>query len=137
MTEQRKIIVDEDWKAQVEAEREAIRQQEAEKQSEQQQSGTAAGNAVPDEQFPLLVSMLGTQAMMSLGQIQNPITNKAETDLNQAKQFIDLLGVLETKTKGNLTAEESKMLSNLLHELRMMYVHVSQKNRQPQDQANS
>jgi hypothetical protein len=72
--------------------------------------------------FEVIVSTYATQAAVSLGQIPNPITKKTEVDLPQAKFAIDLLQVLEEKTKGNRTAEEDKFLSDCLYQLRMVYI---------------
>jgi len=65
---------------------------------------------------------LGTQAFMHLGEIPNPMTQKREKDIAAAKQMIDLLGMLQTKTKGNLTGEEERLLQQLLFDLRLRYV---------------
>lgn len=59
---------------------------------------------------------------MCLGQMANPVTGKAEPRLPEAKHFIDMLAVLEEKTAGNRSAEESALLDGFLHELRMAYV---------------
>ena len=75
--------------------------------------------------FDVIVSTYATQAAVSLGQIQNPITKKTEIDLSQAKFAIDLLQILDEKTKGNRTAEEDKFLSDCLYQLRMVYISKS------------
>ena len=72
--------------------------------------------------FSLFISSLGMQALMHLGELANPLTNKKEQDLKQAKQTIDILEILEQKTKGNLDKGEEQMLKNLLYEVRMKYV---------------
>jgi len=78
---------------------------------------------VPD--FSFFITTLSLQASIALGHIPNPATNKTDEDLNQAKFLIDTLGMLEDKTKGNLNAEESKLLENLLYELRSAYLAKS------------
>lgn len=117
-----KIIVDEDWKAQVQAEKERhARQRQA------TQAATSPGGAdapLPPPSLALLATTLGMQAMVALGLVPDPASGKAETHLEQARHFIDLLDVLQQKTEGNRTAEESRMLEDLLHELRMGYVAV-------------
>jgi Domain of unknown function (DUF1844) len=65
---------------------------------------------------------LGTQAFMHLGDIPNPLTQQRDKDLPAAKQMIDLLGILQTKTQGNLTADEERLLQQLLLDLRLRYV---------------
>ena len=79
----------------------------------------------PPAEFSNLVGMLSAQAMVSLGMIPNPIAGKSEVQLETAKHLIDLLGVLEEKTKGNLSASESGSLETTLHQLRMAYLEQS------------
>ena len=125
-TDQPKIIIDEDWKSQVEREREAAQQeavqQETAKQEAEKPSAAEADFEMPEASFPLMVTMLATQAMLALGQMPNPITEKIEVSKPQAKHFIDLLAMLEDKTQGNLSGEETAMISNILHQLRMAFV---------------
>ena len=120
---ERRIIIDEDWKAKEEAEREALRRQQAEKTQpgNQKQPG---GVRFPEASFEYLMNMLGTQALLSLGVIPNPLTGRHEVNLAQAKLFIDLLGILEVKTQGNRTPEETEMLQGMLDELRLAFVNI-------------
>jgi hypothetical protein len=113
-----KIIIDEDWKSQAQAEKERL-QAELERK---QQSGGESEAPVPPATFPLHITTLATQALMFLGQMPNPLTGKVELHLEQAKHFIDTLQMLQEKTKGNLTVDESQMLEQILHELRLAYV---------------
>jgi hypothetical protein len=77
----------------------------------------------PEEiNFASFVISLGTQAFMHLGDIPNPVTQQREKDLGAVKQMIDLLGMLQSKTRGNLTADEERLLQQLLFDLRMRYV---------------
>jgi hypothetical protein len=119
MSDKSRIIVDEDWKAQVEREKEAARKQATEPQAPEPGMGE-----MPPASLSLLISMFATEALMSLGQIPHPVSGKHEADLVQAKHLIDLLQVLEDKTKGNRDEEESAMLDGLLHELRLAFVAV-------------
>jgi hypothetical protein len=136
-SQEKKIIIDDDWKSQVQAEKEAAEAARKAKQAERpQQSGAAqdlGDHPLPPADFPTIVSMLATQVMLSLGALPNPISGKAEVHLNQARHFIDLIEVLQEKTKGNCTPQESQMMKNLLHELRMSFVAVQ--NRPPQQAA--
>lgn len=121
----KKIIIDEDWKTRVQAEKEALEKKarnEEEEDAPQQSTDEVQPGPLPPASFPVLLSMLASQAMISLGQVPSPITGKAEVRPDEAKHFIDLIGMLEEKTKGNLGAEESAMLTNLLNELRMAFV---------------
>jgi hypothetical protein len=80
---------------------------------------------LPPANLSTLVSMLGTQAMVALGVLPDPSTGEADLQPALAKHFIDLLGMLEVKTKEHLTIDEQRMLNSTLHELRMAFVHVS------------
>ncbi|MBF0478742.1 MAG: DUF1844 domain-containing protein [Candidatus Omnitrophica bacterium] len=73
------------------------------------------------------VLSLGYQAMVFLGEIPNPSTNKEEKNLDQAKLLIDTLVMLKEKTRGNLTEEEANLLENSLAELQMKYVEAGAK----------
>jgi hypothetical protein len=77
---------------------------------------------MPPATLTLLLTSLGTQALIALGQIPNPLTNKAEVDHDQARHCIDLIGMLDGKTAGNRTPAESQLLEELLYELRMLFV---------------
>ena len=77
--------------------------------------------------FARLVFMLHAAAMQYLGKIKNPVTDKVERDLPSAQGMIDTLEMLESRTKGNLTQEEARMLTQILQELRLNYVDESQK----------
>ncbi len=72
--------------------------------------------------FMQLVMMFQEMAMQQLGKVMNPMTQKIERDLGQAKNFIDLLSMLEEKTEGNLREGEQKLLQQALFDLRMNYV---------------
>jgi hypothetical protein len=80
--------------------------------------------AAPPEavDFASFLVSLGTQAFMHLGDIPNPMNQRREKDLPAAKHLIDLLGLLQAKTKGNLTNEEERLLQQLLFDLRLRYV---------------
>ena len=116
---EKKIITDEDWKAQVQEEKGQTAVSKTEERKERL--------PFPPASMPFLFSTLATQAFIAMGLVPNPISHKMETDLEQGKHFIDMLGVLEEKTKGNLTTEEKKQLDSLLFDLRLQYVEVSTK----------
>jgi hypothetical protein len=75
--------------------------------------------------FYTLVASLEYSALMGLGKLINPLTGKAERDLPSAANAIDLLEMLEARTRGNLSPEESRRLSETLHLLRLNYVEES------------
>ena len=74
--------------------------------------------------FEMLVSYLSTTAMFQLGLLPGPGGERISPDLANARRTIDLLGVLERKTCGNLTAEEAQLLDDVLADLRMGYVEM-------------
>ncbi len=118
--EQPKIIIDSDWKEQVAAEKEALRQQA----QETQENKNTPEAAWPPASFATLVSTLATQAVAALGQMVDPEQEEVVVNLDFAKHMIDTLALLEEKTKGNLTPEESTMLADVLHQLRMLFVAI-------------
>ena len=81
--------------------------------------------SVPD--FSGFLLSLGTSALVHLGESVVPGQLNKGTNLPQAKEIIDLLSILESKTKGNLTREEGNLLSNLLYTLRMKFVELKNK----------
>jgi hypothetical protein len=90
---------------------------------------TAAPPPQPQQQeaalplnFSTFILGLSTQALVHLGEIPNPIDNQLGTDLPAAKQMIDILGILQEKTKGNLDNSESGLLDTILYDLRLKYV---------------
>jgi len=74
----------------------------------------------PPPTFEFLVHTLFTQSLMALGRIPNPITKQSHVNMATARHFVDTLGMLERKTAGNLTADEQRLLEEVLHQLRMM-----------------
>jgi hypothetical protein len=77
---------------------------------------------LPPASFPVLVQLLASQAMLAMGKMQVPGQPELKVDLDAAKHFVDLLGVLEEKTKGNVTPDEAAMIGAVSHELRLIYV---------------
>ena len=123
-SEKPKIIVDEDWKSQVERERQEA---DADPQEQQQTANQQAGpGELPPASFEVLLSTIGTQAMAAMGHLPDPETGQPRVYLEFAKLQVDLLGVLAEKTKGNLTDDEQKMMDDSLHQLRMLFVATSQ-----------
>ncbi len=122
----KKIIVDEDWKSQVQAEKEVADQPPGPEPTENTADPMSQDVPLPPASLEILIGSLATQAMVSLGIIPNPMTNKPQRLLNQAKHLVDMLEVLLEKTEGNRTAEESALLDDTVHQLRMAYVQISQ-----------
>ena len=125
--DQPKIIVDDDWKSQAQAEKAKLAEEVEAKQAEKK--------ALPEEVgITDLVRLLATQALMYLGAFPDPQTGKAVVALDIAKLNIDLLGVLEEKTRGNLSDDEKKMIEGTLHELRLQYVEIARAVQQAADE---
>lgn len=95
---------------------EAFNEQEARKKSDTQQTH------LPKINFQTFVLSLNSSALVQLGFIEDPVSGKKDRNLPLAKQTIDILGMLEEKTRGNLDRDEEMMLKSILYELRMMYV---------------
>ena len=77
------------------------------------------------QRFIEFVVMHAQNAALFLGQIPNPKTGEGEVNLELARMFIDQLAMIQEKTRGNLTSEETKVLSNALSNLQMAYVEVA------------
>ncbi len=123
--EEKKIIVDEDWKQEAQREKEVLAAKEKAEEEDKQKDEPEARGPLPEGNLAALISMLATQALFSLGLLQMKGQEEKKPDLELAKYNIDMLEVLEEKTKGNLTEEEEKVLSTTLSELRMGYVRVA------------
>lgn len=77
---------------------------------------------IPELTFEQFLLSLATAALVHLGEVAHPETNEKKVDLIQAKQNIDILGMLHEKTKGNLSDGERQLLEGMLGQLRMQYV---------------
>lgn len=75
-----------------------------------------------EQLFSQLLYIFYSSAMVALGKLKNPATDKIERNLEQAKQSIDMLEMLRDKTKGNLSDQEHRMLDQFLTDLRLNYV---------------
>jgi len=100
------------------------REKEA-KRKEERKEGQKEGIPFPEITFSNFVFSLTTQALIQLGEIQDPESKEPIKSLPLAKQTIDLIGMLQEKTKGNLTKEEEALINNALYDLRMKYVKAS------------
>jgi len=113
-----KIIVDDDWKSQVEKEK----QVDATSIDAGNAGDDVASATPPDASFETLVTMLFSQGMAALGQFPGGDNQPAQINKPFAKYFIDTIELLGEKTKGNVSDDESKMLGEVLHVLRMTFV---------------
>lgn len=114
----KKIIIDEDWKSEAQQEKEML-EEKLEQEKLQQ------GKSMPQASFEVLVNSLAMPAMLNLGLIHVP-QQKPQINLTEAQFYIDLLTVVENKTKGNLETAEHNLLKTILYELRMAFVNLSQ-----------
>jgi len=74
--------------------------------------------------FVSFVMSIASNAASALGMMEHPVTHQREVDVDLGKHWIDILGMLQKKTTGNLTAQERRMLEGLLADLRMQYVSL-------------
>jgi len=74
--------------------------------------------------FVNFIMSIASNAASSLGMMEHPVTHQREVDLQLGKQWIDVLGMIEQKTRGNLVGQEAKILESLLADLRMQYVSL-------------
>ncbi len=83
----------------------------------------------PTLDFNALVLSLGSSVIVHLGEAPDPTSGqkREKPEFQMAQQSIDLLAMLQEKTRGNLTPDEARFLDNMLYDLRMLYVQVSQK----------
>ena len=77
---------------------------------------------LPEINFATFIISLNASALVNLGVIEDPASGKKIKNLAMGKQTIDILSMMEEKTKGNLTTEEENMLKNILYDLRIIYV---------------
>jgi hypothetical protein len=120
--EEPKIQIDSDWKAEAQAEKERLAKEE---QDKAEREPDRKPGELPQADFRALVGTLASQAIMGLGAIGDQKTGRVVIDLGTSRFAIDLLSVLEEKTKGNISDEEAKELSQTLAELRARFVQIS------------
>ena len=101
-------------------------EKEPAKEEKDQETATAneqeAEAQLPEINFPTFIISLNASALVNLGAIEDPASGTKVKNLLIAKQTIDILSMLEEKTRGNLTEEEGKILKNILYDLRIIYV---------------
>jgi hypothetical protein len=111
--EPKKIIVDDDWKAEARREKERLAAEEP------------PAEQIPAPNFGELINIIAMQAMAALGLLGGPEGQRMPANLEAAKHFIDLLQVLEDKTRNNLTPEEKGLLDQVMYEMRMTFVQFA------------
>jgi len=81
-----------------------------------------SGEFMPPLDFSSIIFPIYTQALIKLGMLEDPRTNKLETNLEYAKRLIDILDLLRDRTKGNLESEEENLLEAILSQLKLNYL---------------
>ncbi|MEM9828090.1 MAG: DUF1844 domain-containing protein [Planctomycetota bacterium] len=122
-----KIIVDDDWKTQVEKEKQqaAAGSKADETLTPKSSDNDPLGDASPPPAtLEVHLSMMFTQCMAALGQVPGADGKPGEINKPFAKYFIDTVEMLEQKTEGNRSEEETKAFSEMLHAMRMAFVSV-------------
>ncbi len=109
-----KIIVDDDWKAEAEREKERLAE-----------TSSQPRGALPNASFAELVNLLAVQALAGLGMLAGPGGERMPPQIEVAKHFIDMLQMLEDKTRGNTSPEEKRLLDQVLYEVRTQYVSMA------------
>ncbi len=95
--------------------------------SEVDASEAAASGELPRIDFTTFVLSLSHSVLVHLGDAPNPVDGTPDQNMPMARQTIDLLGLLEQKTRGNLTGEEERVLQQVLYDLRLRYVEISRR----------
>ncbi len=107
-------------------EEEKVSKDEKKEESVREESPEMAQEGpLPEINFTSFIFSLSTSALVQLGEVEDPFTQKKTKNLPFAKQTIDLIGMLKEKTKGNLTSEEERFVDQVLFDLRMRYVKVA------------
>jgi hypothetical protein len=84
-----------------------------------------AAAGLPPVDFHTFILSLGSSALLHLGELEHPEAGATKQDLSLAKHTIDILAMLQEKTKGNLTPPEDKLIDSLLYDLRIRYVEAT------------
>jgi len=87
----------------------------------------AVSDQLPPPSFSLLVTTFASQGAVAFGLVPNPMDGKTEVRLELGRHAIDMLDILEQKTKGNLTPDEAQFLEHVLHQLRLGFIEATKK----------
>ena len=98
---------------------------EPEPEPEEEFSAEDLADARDPASFMSFVMSIASNAASALGMLEHPVTHQREVDVDLGKHWIDVLGMLEKKTAGNLTPQEKRMIEGLLADLRMQYVSLA------------
>ena len=121
--------VDDEWKESV-----AREKAEAAREKYQEAEGPQKAEELPEADFRVFLAGLYTQALMSLGEVENPASGRKERHLPETEYLVDTLEMLRDKTEGNRSQPETEYLTNLLHDLHMRYVRAAEESKGKQQQ---
>ncbi len=132
------IHVDDDWKSQAEKEKEQLAEKvgdipaakattEKSADNPRPATGATARGSLPSASFELLVEQYATQILMALGQLPDGSGKARPRDMDLARLYIDLLGIIQEKSKGNLSAAEESLIGGALYQMRMAFVAAQRK----------
>jgi len=107
MEDDRKKKIDDEWKK-------AIEKEKSGKKTE--------SRPAPEVNFEIFLTGLMFDCLVAMGELDNPITQKKEENLNHAKYVIDIIALIKEKTAGNLTKQEAALIENMIYQLQMKYV---------------
>ena len=126
-TEKGFVVKDRRFSAKEEVEKELKNKGEEKGEKEEAKKEEASGQDIPlpEINFVNFIFSLSTSALIQLGEIEDPVSQQQVRNLPLAKQTIDLIGMLQEKTKGNLTPDEEKLTDAVLYDLRMRYVKAA------------
>lgn len=132
MSDKPSIQIDSDWKRQAQEEKRKLAEQEAKARPAQQPAAAPArseaperaARKIPEPSFATLVQSIMTQALYYLGELAQE-GEQPMLSLDMARHHIDTLGVLEAKTKGNLTPEEQHLIDQTMYDLRGRFVGIA------------
>ena len=136
------IHVDADWKSQAEREKEELAKKVGDATPPQTApagdvatpAGQSADDSVapkrgtlPSASFELLVEQYATQILMALGQLPDGSRKNRDRDMDLARLYIDLLGIIQEKSKGNLSPQQQELIDGMLYQMRMIFVAAGRK----------
>lgn len=119
------VVKDKRFSAKKEGESDSSVKEEKKREEPPREGGPEQELPLPEISFINFLFSLSTSALIQLGEIEDPISQKMVKNLPLAKQTIDLIGMLKEKTKGNLTPDEGKLMENVLYDLRIRYVKAA------------
>ena len=93
--------------------------------SAKQEDASSSKTHLPPVDFSNLIISLSTSALIHLGEVPDPVTNKQDKNIEMARHTIDIIEMLKDKTKGNFTESECKLIDAVLFDLRMRYVSIA------------